>query len=90
MTALGAFRPLAPQASRPLTEVDWVAAWVAASLGVAHCRRRPPRPAQTREQGNRGRFPGDRRVVYVGFWRMRLARSGILGPGTPRRSPMKA
>jgi hypothetical protein len=40
--------------------------------------------------GNWGRFPGDRRVVYVGAWRMRLARSGILGPGTPRRSPMKS
>jgi hypothetical protein len=39
---------------------------------------------------NRGRFPGDRRVVYVGAWRMRLARGGMLGPGMPRRAPMNS
>ena len=39
---------------------------------------------------NWGKFPGERRLVYAGAGRMRLARGGILGPGMPRRSPMKS
>src|SRR5208283_3885770 len=40
--------------------------------------------------GNRGKFPGERGLAYAGAGRMRLARGGIFGPGTPRRSPMKS
>jgi len=38
-------------------------------------------------KGNWGRFPGALRLVYAGACRMRLARGGIFGPLTPRRSP---
>src|SRR5208283_5192429 len=41
-------------------------------------------------QCNRGKFPGERGLAYAGAGRMRLARGGIFGPGTPRRSPMKS
>ena len=37
-----------------------------------------------------GRFPGSLFLTYVGAGRIRLARGGIFGPGTPRRSPMKS
>jgi hypothetical protein len=40
--------------------------------------------------GNRGKFPGERRWIYAGAWRMGLARGGMLGPGMARRSPMKS
>jgi len=39
---------------------------------------------------NRSKFPGKRRWIYAGAWRMRLARCGMLGPGMPRRSPMNS
>ena len=40
--------------------------------------------------GNRGKFPGERRWIYAGAGRMRLARGGIFGPGMPRRAPMNS
>ena len=38
----------------------------------------------------RGKFPGERRWIYAGAGRMRLARGGIFGPGMPRRAPMNS
>jgi hypothetical protein len=43
-----------------------------------------------RAGGTRGKFPGERRWIYADAWRMRLARGGMLGPGMPRRAPMKS
>ena len=40
--------------------------------------------------GKRGKFPGERRWIYAGAGRMRLARGGIFGPGMPRRAPMNS
>jgi len=39
---------------------------------------------------NRGKLPGERRWIYAGAGRMRLARGGIFGPGMPRRAPMNS
>jgi hypothetical protein len=39
---------------------------------------------------NRGEFPGKRGSARAGAGLTRVARSGILGPGTPSRSPMKS
>jgi hypothetical protein len=39
---------------------------------------------------NRGKFPGERRWIYAGAGRMRLARGGIFGPGMPRQAPMNS
>jgi TPR repeat protein len=44
----------------------------------------------TRKAGKRGKFPGERRWIYAGAGRMRLARGGIFGPGMPRRAPMNS
>jgi len=43
-----------------------------------------------KEDRNRGKFPGERRWIYAGAGRMRLARGGIFGPGMPRRAPMNS
>ena len=42
------------------------------------------------KEGKRGKFPGERRWIYAGAGRMRLARGGIFGPGMPRRAPMNS
>jgi hypothetical protein len=45
---------------------------------------------QLDEMCKRGKFPGERRWIYAGAGRMRLARGGIFGPGMPRRAPMNS
>src|ERR1019366_6523392 len=41
-------------------------------------------------QCKRGKLPSERRWIYAGAGRMRLARGGIFGPGMPRRAPMNS
>jgi len=45
---------------------------------------------ESMRERKRGKFPGERRWIYAGAGRMRLARGGIFGPGMPRRAPMNS
>ena len=69
--------------------------WLPRQSTSTKCRMRKSRTSSSplilrRGNGKRGKFPGERRWIYAGAGRMRLARGGIFGPGMPRRAPMNS